>query len=134
MYNLTQHQDLIKKILTDFDSSFLEFKHRNKGPVQDLLNVLKMKGRKAYEISNNNVIGKLKGQSIDGFCIIENHHGIYIGELKGDKKNGFAYNRFTNGLVFRGVYKDNLKISGQVLSQDLSRAIYEGFWDHDTYH
>ena len=63
-----------------------------------------------------------------------NNGSCYIGELWNNSKIGHAYSLFANGLIFKGIYKDNFKVEGKVYDSTFNYVVYDGSWKHDCYH
>ena len=61
-------------------------------------------------------------------------NNYFIGNYEDNKKNGFGYHYFVNGLVYKGQYKNDQKVDGIVIDPLSKQIVYEGDWDYDTYH
>lgn len=57
----------------------------------------------------------------------------FIGEYKNNKKNGNGYHHFINGLIYKGLYKDDKKVDGKIIDPKDMRDVYVGDWGNDNY-
>ena len=68
-------------------------------------------------------------------CIIKHKNRFVIFcNYKNSKRNGEGYVLYHNGLIFKGQFKNDIKISGIVFNSENFKVVYSGGWKNDTYH
>jgi hypothetical protein len=130
-------EDLIIDIFKNFDNEFNDFKKNQKGGlIEEFFKQKNSPNPKHFPIpdSKHEAIGFSKGKRIEGPCIIYfKTNDYFIGNFKGNKKNGFGFHHYTNGFIFKGNYKDDTKADGIVFDPKNKMIIYEGGWEKDVY-
>jgi hypothetical protein len=124
--------DLLKNFQKEFDS----YKKNHTGLIAEYMknknsNVKYIKMKSGYE-----ALGTQTGTNLSGYAAVKySTTSFYVGEYKDNKKNGFGYHNFPNGLVYKGEYVDDKKVAGVVLDPNNNNfLVYVGGWGSDTYH
>ena len=130
-------ENLILDIFENFNSEFENFKQNNRNnKVEEYFKQIGCPNPKYFQIkgTKHEVIGFTKNKMVDGKCIIRYRPDDYfIGDYKNNKKHGYGYHRFVNGIVYKGQYDNDLKVGGIVFEPKLKKIIYEGEWAADLY-
>lgn len=134
---ITQDDREVFEILLNFQKEFQNFKNSKPGLLQHYFQ--KHNAQKSQYIkmkSGHEALGLKSGSLLSGqAAVLYNPKSFYIGEYKQNKKNGFGYHHFPNGLIYKGNYLDDKKTGGIVLDpKNNNFLVYVGAWDYDTYH
>ena len=130
-------ESLVLKILSNFESELALFKA--KSPNSLIKEYFKQKGATHvkyyyYKRTKHQLIGQTKQRVADGHCIIRYRlNDYYIGKVKNNRKDGFGYHRFVNGLIYKGEYANGKKVNGSVFNPESKSVVYEGGWAKDLY-
>ena len=131
-------EEFIFKILGDWKKQFENFK---KGKLDGNLIVQyfdQIGGQEPkyqeVEGTKKEFIAQTTRKVIEGkACLRVGNDSFYIGDVSKSKKHGFGYHVYNNFIVYKGKYKNGMKVDGYVFHLETKEKIYEGGWKNDMY-
>ena len=130
-------ENLILEIFDNFDYEFEGFKQGNYNTkIEQYFKQIGESKPKYLAIkgSTHQAIGFIKHKMLERKAVIRYKAGdYYIGDYRNNKRHGYGYRRFVNGIMYKGKYNNDIKVEGIVFDSKRKRIIYEGSWGADKY-
>lgn len=122
-------EELVLEIFKNFEKDYKEYKSTKKGRIAKLFesqNITDQKSIKAKLKNKESVgYGQKKGSNLHGLVVLKfEKNNFFIGHYENNKKNGYGYHYFVNGLVYKGQYKDDIKVDGVVIDPMSKQIVY----------